>query len=103
MKKEKVCKAVSSFIGIMSSILPCVLKISSKYFKLFGYFLIKATIGNETQEGNGEENMALKAMYKLCCLNSKAGDESENEEKGDFPPQPKVSEDFLFESTFHRR
>ena len=47
--------------------------------------------------------MALKAMYKLCCLNSKAGDESENEEKGDFPPQPKVSEDFLFESTFHRR
>jgi len=61
------------------------------------------TIGKDSHEGEGEENVVLRTMYKLCCLASKAIDNPENEENGVIAKQTKVAEDFLYESTFHRR
>ena len=65
-------------------------------------FLIEI-IGRENEQDGEGENVILKNLYKLCCLSSKEKDESEHEENGDIVKQPKVAEDFLYESTFHRR
>ena len=99
MKREKVCsKLYSLFISWYY-----ILFISKVLHFILQFDFYTETIGKESNDGDGEENAILRTLYKLCCLASKAIDNPENEENGDIAKQTKVAEDFLYESTFHRR
>ena len=71
--------------------------------QFFNFYYFAEIIGRENQQGAENENAVLKTLYKLCCLASKAKEEPEIEENGDVVKEPKIADDFLHESTFHRR
>ena len=98
-KREKVCSKQFLF---------CISwhhkkSIITEVVEFFWFDSYTETIGKDSHEGDGEENAVSRTMYKLCCLASKAINNPENEENGDIAKQTKVAEDFLYESTFHRR
>ena len=67
------------------------------------------TIGQYDTSSPSEENATVKALYKLCCLATKANTEPGNAKSGMYDvndvneDEPKIDREFLHESIFHKR
>ena len=76
------------------------------------YNFTSVNIDNEDKHAYSEENFLTKVLYKICCLAKSSRIEEENTSKGrdviESETQkdceiPKISQDYLIESTVNRR
>ena len=67
------------------------------------------TIGEDDTSSATDENVIVKALYKLCCLATKVNAEPGNVKSGKYnvndvnEDEPKIDREFLHESIFHKR
>ena len=64
-------------------------------YKIFCYlFTFLVTIGQDDTSSSSEENATVKALYKLCCLATKANTEPGNAKSGKYDVND-VNDEFL--------
>ena len=69
-------------------------------------------IDKDDKNGDSEENLLMKVLYKICCLATSSRIEEENTSKSRDVIEseiqkdcemPKIAQEYLIESTFNRR